>query len=178
MNLSSLSSWSISIDYRSVIGHADQQVAALGIEKRRDRLQDGVSDALIVLACFLQAPTQRGLELQRLRFPRLDEIFGVSVSAQVLIEQEVLDRLAERPVVRDPLVEVEIRVDDLLDDVLNLLVERQTDVLARVHPRRRVERRVIVELLHHLAERDAMLGSKIEAEAFVLRRRAPRSWDS
>ena len=99
--------------------------------------------------------------------PALISSSALRCAAQVLVEQEVLDRLAEGAVVGDALVEVEVRVDDLLDDVLDLLVEGEADVLAGVDPRRGVERRVVVELLHHLAERHAMLGAEVQPEALV-----------
>ena len=122
-------------DDRPVVGDADQQIAALGVQERGDRLEHGVRDALVVLAVLLEVPAQRGLELQRLRLAALDQLLGIAVGAQVLVEEEVLDRLAEGAVVGDALVELEVRVDDLLDHVLDLLVEGEPHVLARVDPR-------------------------------------------
>ena len=88
-------------------------------------------------------------------------------TAQVLVKQEVLDRIPEGPVVRDPFVEVEVHVDNLLDHILHLLVEGQADALARVDPGAGVQGRVPVELLHHLAQGQPVLGSQVQAEAFV-----------
>jgi len=64
---------------------------------------------------------------------------------QVLIEKEILDRLAEGPVVGDALVQVEIRVDDLLDDVLDFLIKGEVDVLAGIRPGTGVKGVVAVE---------------------------------
>src|SRR5712692_8681860 len=92
---------------------------------------------------------------------------NAAVAAEVLVKEEVLHSLAEGPVVGDPLVELEIGVDDLLDDVLDLLIEGEAYVLPRVDPRGGIERGVVVELLHHLSERHAMFGAEVETEAFV-----------
>src|ERR1019366_8562551 len=89
------------------------------------------------------------------------------MGAEVLVEQEILDDLPKRAVVGDPLVEGEVGVDDLLDHVLDLLVEGEAHVLTRVYPRCRIERGVVVELLHHLAERYAVLWAKVESKALV-----------
>ena len=89
------------------------------------------------------------------------------MAPKVLVEEEVLDYVAERPVVGDPLVEVEVRIDDLLDDLLDLVVEGQPDVLAGVHACRGIKCRVPVQLVHHLAEGDTVLGPEVEAEPFV-----------
>jgi len=78
-----------------IIGHADEQVATLGIEKGGDRLEHGVGDALVVLMVFLQVPAQARLELERLRLLKLEEVLRSPVAADVIVEQEVLDRLAE-----------------------------------------------------------------------------------
>ena len=120
-------------------------------------------------SCRSSLRLQRSVDLNSSVFdsPALDQLLGVAVRAQVLVEEEVLDRLAEGAVVGDALVEVEVRVDDLLDHVLDLLVEGEPHVLARVHPRRGVERRVVVELLHHLAEGHAVLGAEVQPEALV-----------
>src|SRR6266852_1140829 len=154
-------------DDRAVVGDANEQIAALRVQERRDGLEHGVRHALVVLPILLEAPAQRGLELQRLRLAALDQLLGAAVAAEVLVEEEVLDRLAEGPVVGDPLVELEIGVHDLLDDVLDLLVEGEAYVLPRVDPRGGIERGVVVELLHHLSERHAMFGAEVETEAFV-----------
>jgi len=65
--------------------------------------------------------------------------------------------LRKAAIVGDALVEVEVAVDDLLDHALDLLVEGEPHVLARVGAGRRVEGGVAVELAHHLIERDAVL---------------------
>ena len=62
----------------AVVGDADQQVAALGVEERGDRLEHGVRHALVVLPVLLEVPAQRGLELQRLRLAALDQLLGVA----------------------------------------------------------------------------------------------------
>jgi hypothetical protein len=69
----------------------------------------------------------------------------VAMRAQVLVEQEVLDHFAEGAVVGDALVEVEVGVDDLLDDLFDLVVEREPYVLAGVGAGRGIERRIAVE---------------------------------
>ena len=81
MNLSSLSSWSRSMPtIDAVVRHADQQVAALGVQERGDRLEDGVRHALVVLPILLEVPAQRRLELQRLRLAALDQLLGIAVA--------------------------------------------------------------------------------------------------
>src|SRR5262249_49841003 len=107
------------------------------------------------------------LEFQRLRLSTLDQILGIPVGTQVLVEEEVLDRLTEGAIVGDALVELEVRVDNFLDYLLDLLVEGKAHVLARVDPGSGIERRVVVELLHHLAERHAVLGTEVEPEPLV-----------
>ena len=54
---------------------------------------------------------------------------SVAMGAEVLVEEVVLDHLAEGWVVGDPLVEVEVQIDDLLDDLLDLVVEGDAHVL-------------------------------------------------
>jgi hypothetical protein len=61
----------------------------------------------------------------------------------------------------------EIGFDDLLDHILDLVIEGKPDVLSRVDARRGIERRVVVKLLHHMGERDAMLRAEVQTEAFV-----------
>ena len=92
---------------------------------------------------------------------------GVAMTAHILVEEEVLQGLAEGRIVRDPLVQVEIGFDDLLDHVFDLVVEGEPHVLPRVDARRGFERRVVVKLLHHMGERYAVLRTEIEPEAFV-----------
>src|ERR1700733_920167 len=152
---------------RSVVSDADQQVAAFCVEKSGNSLQHGESYTLIVLSVLFQAPAQSGLKLQRLRLARLDQLLGVAVRAQVLIEEEVFDRLSESTVVGHALVEVEVRIDDLLDYVLDLLVEGEPHVLPRVGPGCCVKRSVVVELLHHLAESHSVLGAEVQPKALV-----------
>src|SRR5690606_26959578 len=70
--------------------------------------------------------------------------------------EHVLDDFAEVAVVRDALVEVEVRVDDLPDHVLDL---RESDVFASVRASAGVEGGVGVEALHHLAQGHLVLGA-------------------
>ena len=92
---------------------------------------------------------------------------GAAVAAQVLVEQEILDHLAEGAVVSDALVQVEVGVDDLLDHLVDLVIESQAHVFARVDPRRGVERGITVELVHHLFDRDPVFGAKLDTEPLV-----------
>src|SRR5437867_3900814 len=87
-----------------VVGHADEQVATLGVEEGGDRLEHGVGDVLVVLAVFLQVPAQAGLELERLRLLELEQVLCSPVAPDVVVEEEVLDRLTEGRIVGDPLV--------------------------------------------------------------------------
>ncbi len=153
-------------DDAAVVGHADQEIPAVGVQKGGDGLEDGLGHGGILLA-LLQAPPQSGLEIQRLRPLLLEELLRLAVAAQVLVEEEVLQRLAEGAIVGDALVEIEVRIDDLLDHVLDLALEGQAHVLAGVRAGARVERPIRVELVHHLAEGDLVLGSQAEAEALV-----------
>ena len=81
--------------------------------------------------------------------------------------RKFLHDLAEGRVVGDALVEIEVGVDDLLDGVLDLLVEGEADILAGIDARGGVEGGVAVEALHHLAEREPVLGAEVEAETLV-----------
>jgi hypothetical protein len=45
------------------------------------------------------------------------------VTAQILVKQEILQRVAEPAVVGNALVEFKIRIDDLLDDRLDLVIK-------------------------------------------------------
>ena len=76
-------------DDRPVVGHADQEIAALGIEEGRNRLERRVRDVLVILPVLLEIPAQRGLELQRLRLAALDQLLGIAVRAKILVEEEV-----------------------------------------------------------------------------------------
>src|SRR5271167_1392267 len=121
-------------DYRTVVADSDQEVTTVSIEERGYGLQRCMRHELVVASILVEAPAQGRLELQRLRFAALDQLLGVPVAAQVMVEQEVLQSLSEGSIVRDPLVELEIGIDDLLDHVLDLLVEGQPHILPRVGP--------------------------------------------
>ncbi len=62
----------------------------------------------VVLPVLFEAPTKRGLELQRLGLAALYQLLGIAMGAQILVEEKVLDRLAEVMVVGDALVELEV----------------------------------------------------------------------
>src|SRR5262249_29505113 len=126
-----------------------------------------MGDEFVVLAVFLQVPTQRRLELERFRFPALDQCGGIAVPTKVLVEKKVLQYLAERVIVGDALVKLEIGVDDLLNDRLDLVIEGKPPVLARIGPGGGIEAGVVGQLLHHLAERYLVLGAEVEAETLV-----------
>jgi hypothetical protein len=51
-------------DHRSIVGHADQEVATFGVEERRNRLEHRMSHALVVLAIFLEAVTHAWLHAE------------------------------------------------------------------------------------------------------------------
>ena len=87
--------------------------------------------------------------------------------AEVLVEEVVLDYFAEGRVVCDPLVEVEVLVDDLLDNLLDLVVEGDAHILQRVDLGGCVERGVLFESFHHSAERDAVVWTQLDSEALV-----------
>jgi hypothetical protein len=54
------------------------------------------------------------------------------------------------PYTGNTLVEFEIRIDDLLDGRLNLVIEGEAYIFARVGSRGGIERRIAVQPLHHL----------------------------
>ena len=99
----------------AIVGDADQEIAALGIEKCRDRLQHGVRHALVVLPILLEAPAQRGFELQVFDSPRLISSSALRWPRRYWSKRKFLSASPKRAVVGDPLVEVEIGIDDLLD---------------------------------------------------------------
>ena len=150
MNLSSLSNRSRSMPTTdAVVRDAEKEIAALGVQEGRNRFQGGVGHA-VVLAVLLEVPAQGRLELQRLGLAPLDQFLGVPVATQVLVEEEGLHEFAERVVVGDSFVEVEVRVDDVLDHLLDLVVESEAHVLAGVDADGRSERRIVLQLVHHL----------------------------
>ena len=51
-------------DDRAVVCHAQQEVAAIGVEESGNGLQCRVRDAFVVPPVFFEAPAQSGLELQ------------------------------------------------------------------------------------------------------------------
>lgn len=157
----------LNADNRAVVCDPDQQVAAFRVQERGGGLEHGVGDALVILPVRLQVPAQRRLELQRLRFATLDELLCAAVAAQVLVEEEVLHRLAEGAIVGDALVELEVRVDDLLDHLLDLLVEGEPHVLPCIDARCGIERDVVVQLLHHMAERHTVLRAEVQTKPLV-----------
>jgi hypothetical protein len=53
-------------------------------------------------------------------------------------------------------IKVEIGFYDFLDHILNFVVESEPDILPGVDPRRGFERHVLVKLLHHMREGDAV----------------------
>ena len=65
------------------------------------------------------------------------------------------------------LVQLEVRVDDLLDGVFDLLVERKPYVVSRIDPGTGVEGNIGVEPLYDLAEGHLVLGPEVEPEALV-----------
>jgi len=89
------------------------------------------------------------------------------VLAQVGVEQVVGERAAELRVIRDPLVELEVRLDDLLDHVLELLVEGEPNVLPGVHPGAGIQGRVPIQAGHRLLQADPILLAQVDAEPFV-----------
>ena len=99
--------------------------------------------------------------------PRLISSSAWRCARRYWSKRKFFTAVAEGRIVRDALVQLEVRVDDVLDGVLDLLVEGQAHVLPRVDPRAGVEPRVCVEPLHHLAEGQAMLRAEVEPEALV-----------
>ncbi len=73
---------------RSIVGHADQEISTLRVQKRCDSLEYRVGNVPIVLPILLQVPAQRGLELQRLRLAAPYQLLRVTVRAQVLVERK------------------------------------------------------------------------------------------
>ena len=55
--------------------------------------------------------------------------FVCSMRSEVLVEEVGFDDLTERRVIRNPLVQVEVQVNDFLDDLLDLVIERNPHVL-------------------------------------------------
>ena len=89
------------------------------------------------------------------------------MAAQILVEEEGLHHFAKGAVVRYPLVEVEVRVHDVLNHLLDLVIEGQPHVLAGVHAGGRVERRVLLQPFHHLMEGNPVLRPEIQSETLV-----------
>ena len=96
-----------------------------------------------------------------------EQFLGPPVAPDVVVEEEVLQRLAEGRVVGDPLVELEVGLDDLLDLVLHLRIEGEPDVLPRVDAGAGVEAGVLVESVADLLQRHPVLGAEVEPEALV-----------
>ena len=71
------------------------------------------------------------------------------MSAEIPVEEVVLDCFSEGRIVCDPLVEVKVQVDDLLDSFLHLVVEGDTYVLQSVDLGGCVERGVLFKPLYH-----------------------------
>ena len=132
-------------------------------------LSDAWVMCLVVLAVLPQVPAQARLELQRLRLLQLQQLLGPPVPPDVVVEEEVLERPAEVGVVGDALVQVKVGFDDLLDLVLELGIEGQPHVLARVHTGAGVEAGVLVEGGAEMLQRDAVLWAEVQAEALVQR---------
>lgn len=86
---------------------------------------------------------------------------------QIMIEKEVFKRFPERPVVGDPLVELKVGIHDLLDDILDLVVEGETDIFPGVDPGAGVEGCVAIELRQDLPERYTMLRPEVQSESLV-----------
>jgi hypothetical protein len=101
----------------AVISNADQKIATLGVEERGNGPQHRMGHAFVVLAIFLEAPSQRGFEFESFRLTAFDQFGGVAVAAQILIEQEILECVAKTAVVGDPLVEVKVRIDDVSSEL-------------------------------------------------------------
>jgi hypothetical protein len=87
-----------------VEGHARESLSAT-CPLNRVRTYSRTSSADSFTVPGLSA--QRRHERQRLRFAAPDQIVGAPMGAQILIEEQVLDSLAEGPVVGDPLVQFE-----------------------------------------------------------------------
>ena len=90
MNASLLSNWSCSIPRASRVVHADNEVAAFGVQEGRDRLKHGVCYLYRIFAILFQVPAQRRFELQRLRFSARDQFLRFAMASQILIEQIIL----------------------------------------------------------------------------------------
>src|SRR5205823_3454862 len=146
----------LNADDRTLVRHADEEVTALGIEECSDSLEHSVRNKLVVLPIFFEAPTQRRLELQRLRFAALYKFLGIAVTTQILVENEILECFAKFSIISYALIKIKVRIDDLLDYVLHFLIEGKPDIFPSVHPCCSIERGVIAKFLHHLAERHAM----------------------
>ncbi|MDQ3583086.1 MAG: hypothetical protein M3495_16450 [Pseudomonadota bacterium] len=75
---------------RAIVGHANQEIAALGIQDAAMVLSTAWVTNLVVLPSLFDVPTKSRLELQCLRLAALDQLFGIAVGAQVLVKEEVL----------------------------------------------------------------------------------------
>ena len=153
---------------RAVVGDADQQIAAFSIEEGGNGLEDDMGDALVVFAVLLEAPTQGRLEFEGFGFTAFDQSFGIAMAAQVLIEEQILDRFAKGRVIGDALVEIKVRLHDVLDHILHLLIEGEPHVLAGIHPRCVIETHIIGEPVHHLTEGEAVFGPQVQALQGIL----------
>ena len=64
---------------------------------------------------------------------KFDELLGAAVAAEILVEEEILDLHSKGVIVGYALVQIKVGIDDLLDHLLDLVVEGQAHVFARIH---------------------------------------------
>ena len=89
------------------------------------------------------------------------------MAAEILVEEVVLELRSKGVIVGDTLVQIKVGIDDLLDHLLDLVVEGQPHVFARIHSCCGIERGIVSEPFHHLAKGDAMFGTEFNAKALV-----------
>ena len=96
MNLSSFSSWSRSMPTIEPSSATPIRRSPPSVLRNAAMvLRTAYVTPLSSLSIFLEVPAQRGFELEGFRLATLDQLFGIAVGAQVLVEEKVLDRLAE-----------------------------------------------------------------------------------
>jgi hypothetical protein len=63
----------------------------------------------------------------------LQQLLRLPVVSEIDVEEKIFYRISKHPIVGNPFVQFEVRVNDLLNHVLDLVIECKPDILTRVH---------------------------------------------
>jgi hypothetical protein len=129
---------------RPVIRDSNKQVTAFCIEKCRNGLKHSMRNDFVILPALFEIPSEASLELQGLGFLLLQKLISLSVTAQVLVKEEVLNGLSKSPIICDPFIKREVCIDDILNRIFHFLFKGQPNILTRVDPRTGIEARIAV----------------------------------